>query len=299
MVNPKNKIFLQSEFFQDELPVVVRRHKHDPKSFYPPEMTKQRQFWEILYVAEGTGILRINHREYPFRPGFICLLHPNDQTNLVTDDSIDLFHVLFLLDAVDDDLARLYNDSNFFSIFHPEFRPERSISHEQLHLIDSNRQIFQDIRQMYRECNHGDANTGEMLRFMLLKLLVEFSRLGVRLFRRRRRQKTVTGIDNYLREHFSEPFRSEAVAREVGISQRYLSNFYRRATGSPLQKRLLEIRIEEAKKLLTGSDLPVEVICRQCGFSDRSNFYKVFRRETGVPPGVFRRNAGKSKCEEP
>ncbi len=288
MTKPENKIFLRSEFFQDELPVVVLHYRREPETFYPPETIKQRQFWEILYVAEGTGILRINHREYPFQPGFVCLLHPDDQTNLVPDGPIDLFHVLFLLGAVEGDLARLYNNSNFFSIFHPEFRPERSINHEQLHLIDSNRQIFQDIRQMYREYNHGDANTGEMLRFMLLKLLVEFSRLGVRFFHRRRRQKAVTGIDNYLREHFGEPFRSEAIAREAGISPRYLSNFYRRATGTSLQERLLAIRIEEAKKLLAGSNLPVEAICRRCGFSDRSNFYKVFRRETGLAPGEFR-----------
>ncbi len=49
-------------------------------------------------------------------------------------------------------------------------------------------------------------------------------------------------------------------------------------------------RIEEAKKLLTGSDrnkYNIEVIAQKCGFRSRSVFYSAFKKYTGVTPIQF------------
>jgi len=71
------------------------------------------------------------------------------------------------------------------------------------------------------------------------------------------------------------------------MSKNYLFDFYRRATGRTIGETLLAIRLEEVKKLIAGG-MKIEAACYRCGFSDLSNFYRVFRRETGVAPGAFR-----------
>ena len=288
------KFFRTSDFFTGELPIVIRHDVQLPESFFPPESLNRRQFWKILYVVSGTGILKINHREYPFGPGFVCLNHPDDLTNLVLDTPMEVYSVLFLLRTIEGDLAKLYNDNHFFSIFRPDFRPEESINHNLLHLIDSNRTLYLEIRRLFHESTHADANSGEMLRYMLLELLVEFSRQSLRVFTRKRRTDAVGYLDKFLREHYSERFDSGEAAREVGMSKNYLFDFYRRATGRTIGETLLAIRIEEAKKFLTRTDMEIGTICYRSGFSDLSNFYKTFKRETGVPPGEYRKSASRS-----
>lgn len=290
MENISGRFFRTADYFKDDLPIVIQHEIQRPENFFPPESLNRRQFWKILYVASGTGILRINRREYPFGPGFVCLNHPDDLTNLALDEPIELYNVLFQQKTIESDLMKLYNDNNFFSIFRPDFRPEQSLSHNLLHLIDSNRRIYLEIRRIHHEYTHTDANTGEMLRHMLLELLIEFSRQSARLFRRRRRQDAAGYIDRFLREHYAEPFDSERAAREVGLSKGYLFSFYRSATGRTIGDTLLAIRIGEAKRLLRESTMKIETVCYRCGFSDLSNFYKLFRRETGDAPGKYRKN---------
>ncbi len=287
MAQLSGKFFRTADYFKDELPIVVLHNVQSPASFFPPESLNRRQFWKILYVVSGTGVLKINHREYPFGPGFVCLNHPDDLTNLVLDAPIESYSLLFLLRPVESELAKLYSGNHFFSIFRPEFRPEQSISHNLLHLIDSNRKLYLGIRRIHHECTHVDANSVEMLRYLLLELLVEFSRQSSLVFSRRRRQDAVGYLEKFLREHYAERFDSERAAREVGMSKNYLFDFYRRATGRTIGNTLLAIRIEEVKKLIAGG-MRIETACYRCGFSDLSNFYRVFRRETGLPPGAFR-----------
>ena len=252
MAQVSGKFFRTADYFKDELPVVVLHNVSRPETFFPPESLNRRQFWKILYVASGTGVLKINRREYPFGPGFVCLNHPDDLTNLALDGPIELYNLLFLLRPIEGDLAKLYSGNRFFSIFRPEFRPEESISHNLLHLIDSNRKLYLGIRRIHHECTHVDANSVEMLRYLLLELLVEFSRQSSLVFSRRRRQDAVGYLEKFLREHYAERFDSERAAREVGMSKNYLFDFYRRATGRTIGNTLLAIRIEEVKKLIAG-----------------------------------------------
>lgn len=216
----------------------MQHNIHSPADFDPPESLNRRQFWKILYVIDGTGLLKINHREYPFGPGFVCLNHPDDLTNLALDRPVELYNILFLQKTIENDLARLYNDNSFFSIFRPDFRPEQSLSHNLLHLIDSNRRIYLEIRRLHHEYTHTDANSGEMLRHMLVGLLIEFSRQSARVFSRKRRQNAAGHIDRFLRENFAQPFDRERAAREVGMSKGYLFSYYRAATGRTIGETL-------------------------------------------------------------
>ena len=45
----------------------------------------------------------------------------------------------------------------------------------------------------------------------------------------------------------------------------------------------------EARRLLTGTDLPADVIARRVGFRDPTYFSRRFRQLHGAPPGAWRR----------
>jgi AraC-like DNA-binding protein len=59
---------------------------------------------------------------------------------------------------------------------------------------------------------------------------------------------------------------------------------------SPMQY-VQHLRLEEAKRLLRSTDLPIAEIAEQVGFADALYFSRLIHRESGVSPSLFRQRA--------
>lgn len=92
-----------------------------------------------------------------------------------------------------------------------------------------------------------------------------------------------------LEARFSTTRRAQDYAGWLGYSRRTLNRVCQQAAGRSA-KDLADGRVAlEAKRLLIGTDTPVEQIAAQLGFSEATNFGKFFHRLAGVAPGDFRR----------
>lgn len=288
-MNTPPKKYRIRHYFKKNLPVSVFKAENSP-AVYPPGKPEihQREFWKIVYITKGCGTLLINGRRYPVSPGFVCLSHPDDLTTWELTESITLYNILFLRKFIADDLKRLNNSYGFFSIFDSAFRPDRSLNHELLHLLDANRNIYTLVRKMAREFESDSLNSDELLRLYLLELLIGLARLSFQSCAKRRKEGMVDFIRSHLESCYGEPLNIRRLAAEAGLSRGYLHAFYKRKTGETIGRTLLNIRIRKAVELLRETALSVERICYRCGFSDPANFYRTFKRETGKRPGDFR-----------
>lgn len=76
---------------------------------------------------------------------------------------------------------------------------------------------------------------------------------------------------------------AKALTMSTRSLQRALS-----AEGTTFSQELLRARIDEARRLLTETDLSCAEVGLLTGFSDAAHFTTRFRRETGVTPGQYR-----------
>jgi AraC-like DNA-binding protein len=81
------------------------------------------------------------------------------------------------------------------------------------------------------------------------------------------------------------------VARAVGYSPGHLGRLVSAHLGYSLSEYLNNLRVDEAKRLLTDSDIPVRQIAPLVGYADPAHFTRAFKRATGVSPTAFRREA--------
>lgn len=293
MAKEKQYVYQVKKYITQDMQIAIQYTRHTPKDFTVFEnKLYKREFWKITYIVSGCGILKINNRRYPVTPGFVCLIHPDDLTTMELTEDIILYNVLFLDKLIAPDLKKLYSSYDFFSLFDPDFKPEKSLNHYNLHLLNSNRNILAIIRKMFHEYQYQDVNTKELLRFQLLELLINLARLSNSLFAKRRRDNIVDFVTSYMCEHYQKPLSISQIANEFGISKGYLFSFYRKHAGETIGRKLLKIRLAKAKELLTETNMKIESLCYYCGFSDLCNFYKVFKRESGCSPGKYRKNNG-------
>ncbi len=97
-----------------------------------------------------------------------------------------------------------------------------------------------------------------------------------------------TAFCELLEARFATTRHAQDFAAALGYSRRTLNRACERATGRSA-KNLADRRVAlEAKRLLIGSDSPIEHIAARLGFSEPTNFGKFFRRLYGATPGDFR-----------
>jgi AraC family transcriptional regulator len=80
------------------------------------------------------------------------------------------------------------------------------------------------------------------------------------------------------------------VAAECRLTPSHFARSFRRSTGLAPHAFLSRLRIEEAKRLMTTTKLPLADVALICGFGDQSYFTRVFSRSAGMSPGAWRRN---------
>src|SRR3954452_13253971 len=88
----------------------------------------------------------------------------------------------------------------------------------------------------------------------------------------------------WLKDHFADPLRVEALARHVGMSPSAFHLHFKGVTAlSPLQyqKRL---RLQEARRLMLGEGLDAAEAAFQVGYESPSQFGREYRRMFGTPP---------------
>ncbi|MFF6955804.1 AraC family transcriptional regulator N-terminal domain-containing protein [Streptomyces sp. NPDC008317] len=88
----------------------------------------------------------------------------------------------------------------------------------------------------------------------------------------------------WIREHYAQPFRVEDVARQSGMSvSAFYRNFQAVTAMSPIQFQK-QIRLQEARLLLTTHPGDVTGVGQRVGYDNPSQFSREYRRQFGAPP---------------
>ena len=82
------------------------------------------------------------------------------------------------------------------------------------------------------------------------------------------------------------------VARALGVSRRILDLRFRELLRTTVHAVLRERRLEEVKRLLTTTDMPIGRITEACGFTSAGHLKNLFRRTTGVSMRDWRAGRG-------
>lgn len=88
----------------------------------------------------------------------------------------------------------------------------------------------------------------------------------------------------WLRAHYTEPLRVEAMAQRAGMSPSTFHQHFKRVTGmSPLQYQK-HLRLHEARRLLLAERLDATEACFRVGYESASQFSREYARLFGAPP---------------
>jgi AraC family transcriptional activator of pobA len=172
-------------------------------------------------------------------------------------------------------------------------------ANEALHLSDQEEKLIESLVRNIENEYHSrvDAYSADVIVSNLELLLNYCNRFYSRQFLTRKMASNdlLGKFEDALAQWFERVGSSglltvNILADQLNVSPGYLSDMLRTITGQNTQQHIHHRLIEEAKGILTTTDLSVSEIAYRLGFEHRQSFNKVFKSKTGVSPLEFRKS---------
>lgn len=104
-----------------------------------------------------------------------------------------------------------------------------------------------------------------------------------------REASRINTVFEYISNNFNREIYVQEIADKLHMSTASFSRYFKHHTRKTFSDYVTELRISHACKLLMLDDQNISQISFDSGFENLSNFYKHFRRITGIIPKEYRR----------
>lgn len=260
----------------------------------PPEHFDKLQradFYRLIGVLEGATSPMVDFSTYAAQAGDWLLVRPGQVFRYDFSQRWAGWIVVFGADSIF--AAGHSRSGNDFDLLH---RVENLACHHSLNGEQHN-WMHQSLKQLHRD---GALATEAALRNELLRLQLASTLLRLSIWQlpealsgavRREKQANFRRFRNLLEADFAEQHQVQYYARTLGMSEKTLSRVCMATAGEPAKSVINRRLTLEAKRLLAHTSLTVQTISRDLGFEEATNFVKFFRKETGIRPLTFRKDA--------
>ena len=92
----------------------------------------------------------------------------------------------------------------------------------------------------------------------------------------------------YMARHFRENITASEMAERCHLSTSRFIHLFNEKMNTGFSNYLRDLRIEEAKILLSNTEMNIGEIAVRSGFQSQSYFGLIFRRVTGMTPSAYR-----------
>ncbi|MBQ6947372.1 MAG: helix-turn-helix domain-containing protein [Clostridia bacterium] len=249
-------------------------------------------FIELVYVLRGRSMHTVDNVDYPMSHGDMLLVNYHSTHSYTCEEGLEYVNILIKPEMV---CGTLSGTENAFALLEMEDYEEfRSIVNPEnclMHFEGNERKELETlICFLLKEISEDKAGGEFALRsgFNLLLISV-FRKMSLTM------RTESDGVDEklleYIKSNCSQPLTLDFLAGRCGYNPCYFSRLFKRTTGQTLTEYLYVCRIEKACKLLLESDLTVERIIGECGFSNRTKFFGEFTKRMGATPLAYRKKS--------
>ncbi len=254
---------------------------------------QRHNYYSLLWIKKGTGKVKADFAEYPWKSGCLLAFSPYQPFMLLTNTEIEgmalNFHPDFFCIHKHHE-AVACNGVLFNNIYEsPVLKLDDEISAK-----------FQNIvEQMREEMLHGELAQYELLVSYLKIFLIAASRKKVK-----NQPDKLKGAEEDsepfvlqdLKRKIEENFRSKHSAGEyaelLNISSKALAKATKKHFNKTVTDLISERIIIEAKRELYLTDKQVKLIASELGYNDEYYFSRFFKNYTDVSPQMYRNTVG-------
>ncbi|MDJ1492161.1 AraC family transcriptional regulator [Cytophagaceae bacterium DM2B3-1] len=253
--------------------------------------TKRNNFFELIYVVDGTGVQTVNKNHFNYRKGNLFLLTPQDEYSFVIDTITTFFFLRFNELYVKDNISK---DKDIvkqveYILQNASHRPGCILKNKVdkpfiAMLVESilNEQTNQQL--YYNRISEQIINTiiTIVARNIALKLPKNINEST---------GEPILEMLNYIQQNIFEPknLKAHKLSQHFNISLNYLGRYFKKQTGDTLQNYIVNYKMRLVETRLLHSAMRINEIAYEFNFTDESHLNRAFKKYKGMNPSDFRR----------
>ena len=255
--------------YRDPRPGFIEVHHHD--------------FYEVYFLLSGEVAYWVEGRIIRLTPGDLLFINPMELHRPITDSN-DPVCERFVLWANKEYLESLSTSQISLNTCFDTELPNHS------HLIRPSAAeravLTARMGELVRESYGKDFGSSLSAQGIFLQLMVQLNRLARRAEGQQEGEQLSPLVENamqYISENLSSNLSLEEIAGKLFISKYHLSHAFSREVGVSIYRYIMLRRLMMARQQLAAGE-PAGQVCRNCGFSDYTSFYRAFKSEYGISP---------------
>ena len=261
------------------LPIPLRGESHD--------------FWEFVYDA-GEVFIQAGKNRIRLKQGEI-IFHEPDEFHKIECDGEHSANIFILSFECKSRAMRYFSKK----IIRVADEPRGIMTS----IIDESVRNFEISRLPLSPVENPPVGGQQLIRLYLEMFLIKLMRTGETgknentLFTSRQNleDKLANDIIEYLSAHVYDKVSLEELSRHFHFGTSHLCSVFRKSTNNSIIHYFLELKIEEAKKLLRKMNLSVADVSERLKFESPQYFARIFRRYTGMTPKTYKNTVAVSR----
>ncbi|SEA66800.1 AraC family transcriptional regulator [Pedobacter hartonius] len=249
------------------------------------EWPHKHDFYEIIWVTEGTFTHTIDYHDIPIKTGTLLITSPGQIHLLSSPEKVKGYSIAFTEQF-------LLTHQTQESIFELTFL-EESFTKPYLCLDENAKNELRAIVDPITEELNREVKVPLIINGLLLVLLNRIQRLmgtaptetsdsfHVQVYKKFKKL-----IEQYYRNEADLAF----YADKLSISANYLNKIVKNLTGKTAGVMIRDRGLVEAKRMLVYCNLPIGQISEELGFNDFSYFSRQFKKQEGLSPADYRKS---------
>ena len=148
--------------------------------------------------------------------------------------------------------------------------------------------------------SEGEQFIKNSLELLLICLITDFSNKknnAVTDFGTEKNEEIVNKIIKILEENLYFEITLEDIASELFFSKTYIKSVFKKQTGTTVIQYYINLKIEEAKKLISERNSSFTEIALKLNFGTVYYFSRIFKKKTGITPSEFKKSVLSRKTD--
>lgn len=249
----------------------------------------QHNFFELVFIKEGTGSQCINGSLLAYEKDSIFLLPPYDCHSFEIETPTTFVFVRFNALFFQEDKRQMMNYSEWFKNLHYILSSYNRAPGDIIHSAADKSLMISLITSILLE--KQQANQSEsIIRANMVAMLNVLVRNFENSFRdsHAAKDEPTKHLLQYVQYNLfdNEKLKADAIASEFNIAPTYVGEYFKKKVGENLKEYILKARVNVAQSRMQYSGQSVKEIAYDLGFTDASHLAKVIKKyydSTGAP----------------
>ena len=283
------KVYTSENWIADGCSVGIYRMHNQSRHMEPPHC---HEFIEIVYILEGNAVESVDDKEYAVGPGEMVFINYGSVHCFVSEGPFTYYNICFLPEVVS---RVIITPDNAFALLSltafDEMRQDQNggrISFSGKECVEIEHILAAMLSEYKEKLPSCDRVLESYMNILVTKMLRK-TQMGVES---QETKDIWQEISEYIDQNPKAVLTLSSLANKCFYNPSYFSRMFKRKFHMSLTEYVSKKRVEYAIRLLRESDLSVEEISVQAGFTDRSTFYAVFSKVTGNTPAYYRSSRG-------